>query len=496
MPSRSRYGQARAKSKPVIRRTTTSWESVFALETVSPHHDQGANFLLRQGIELAANKLWQIHTMLQQQIMFALQIALARENAVLNVTILHEASVFHRRDAIEALNDLRQRIIESIPIPAFMMVPPERRRGTSVSSASSYITAPPNQALTQYLPPGVTVPEEIEKEQARGLKRIFSSKKSQSSGGEQLSAKQALLAPLPPPPIPPKSHQRHASYSPTTEWPSPLFHNEPGSPMDLAARLQGLDLTWSPNDRSHSIAASSEYSAPSDSNGSASPPFRSDSFAMPAPLSPDPQYQGFHPGYPPVQRQEDTLANLRKSQTIVGSTISMPTRPQVHGRPSKSNNYYGFCKGAWETRDEVKSGMEVRSRPDGYSMYSTMTVWACKFCCFEGNAIGKKPYKFDEKIHTSQSGIRYRWIFLVKSHVKKKNYGPDKRETNFGCMFCCDNGQGTSIYGNVETLMNHIKMEHSKPMAPEVQQKMRCVQGRIAIDHEGFDINIPTVTSD
>lgn len=104
----------------------------------------------------------------------------------------------------------------------------------------------------------------------------------------------------------------------------------------------------------------------------------------------------------------------------------------------------------------------------------------------------KKPYKFDERIHKSASGIRYRWIFLVKSHVKKKMHGPDKKESNYGCVFCVDEGQGTSVYGNVETLMNHIIMEHSKPMSAETQQRMRCVQGRTAIDHEAFDINIPT----
>jgi hypothetical protein len=174
----------------------------------------------------------------------------------------------------------------------------------------------------------------------------------------------------------------------------------------------------------------------------------------------------------------------------------------MNGRPCKDNNYWGFCKGAWTTREEVKKGLEIYTVPGG--MYNMIQRWRCKYCHFQGDAFqrtasGKKKKEtiIDPNVYTSAVGIRYKWIFLAKCHVKKKNSGmggqsaAQKGDMNYGCLICSLEGHVTGVYGNVETLMNHIFMEHAHSMPERMLAKTRCVVGREAKAEEEWDLNIP-----
>jgi hypothetical protein len=159
------------------------------------------------------------------------------------------------------------------------------------------------------------------------------------------------------------------------------------------------------------------------------------------------------------------------------------------GRPSKENNYWGFCKGAWTNREDWRKGLQTQVLPAG--LYITKLVWRCKWCAFEGPLFGeKKPYHIDPRVYTAlESGVRYKFLFLAKSHVKRKQ-GKDEN-TCFGCVVCTNEGKGTSIFGNVETLCNHILLEHAKNgMSEEMQAKNKCIVGRVAEAGEDFDFNI------
>lgn len=121
----------------------------------------------------------------------------------------------------------------------------------------------------------------------------------------------------------------------------------------------------------------------------------------------------------------------------------------------------------------------------------------------------------DPRVRTAKCGIRYRWIFLAKSHVKKKhgasspeaNSAPaiagavgiaaaaagatNCADDNFGCVFCCLEDKVSGVYGGVETLMNHIALVHVADMSEQVQRKTKCILGRVAKSDEEFDINFP-----
>lgn len=166
------------------------------------------------------------------------------------------------------------------------------------------------------------------------------------------------------------------------------------------------------------------------------------------------------------------------------------------GRPCKDNNYWGFCKGAWDVREDVKKGLALRNMPLG--MYNTKEIWECRACNFRGNTyiithLGPKTKKqtvVDPNIHTSKSGIRYRWIFLAKSHVKKKTPDSAGEDCNFGCVICSVELKVTSIFGNVDTLMYHL-LEHVSDMSQTTMKQTRCIVGRTAGANEEWDVNMP-----
>jgi hypothetical protein len=160
----------------------------------------------------------------------------------------------------------------------------------------------------------------------------------------------------------------------------------------------------------------------------------------------------------------------------------------MRGRPSKENSYFVFCKSAWDIRVEFKRGMHKHHKEDGFHMFKT--VWLCKTCAFQGDAFGtEKAPIVDPNVHTAANGIRYRWIFLAKSHAKKRSM----EGASFGCVFCVSDGKATGLFGNVEVLMNHIIVEHAKGIRKDIMENNKCILGRVAKSSEEFDINIPPV---
>ncbi|KAF2501508.1 hypothetical protein BU16DRAFT_201395 [Lophium mytilinum] len=197
-----------------------------------------------------------------------------------------------------------------------------------------------------------------------------------------------------------------------------------------------------------------------------------------------------------------TRTTTSSSNTSTPSTINAAN--MLTGRPCKQNNYWGFCKGSWAVREELKKGLSVQTRPEG--LYNNVSVWQCKHCLFQGDTFHKtipgkkkKEIVIDPNIHTSAVGIKYRFIFLAKSHVKRKSstvnwdvmISGSKGGCSYGCVICCAEGKSTSIFGNVNTLMNHIFNTHAKGMTEEVQRSTKCVVGREPEPGEQWDVCIP-----
>ncbi|KAK7727098.1 hypothetical protein SLS57_003132 [Botryosphaeria dothidea] len=246
-----------------------------------------------------------------------------------------------------------------------------------------------------------------------------------------------------------------------------------------------------------------------------------------------------------------TVIPPQPAPPVLPTTAPTSTQPML-GRPCKANNYYNFCKGAWSLREDQKKSLAVRNKPVG--MYTSCLVWQCKECSFEGPTFGaKKPYLTDPNTYTyshpvgdAHVTIKYKWIFLAKSHVKiksssllrpmatehdttggniagflanhasttakstsdlsvasKEKHGDadqkylHKSGYSYGCSFCCAEGRVTSVYGNADTLFRHIAEAHAAPCAQQLstdaQARTKCIVGRTPVKGEEWDVWIPAV---
>jgi hypothetical protein len=111
---------------------------------------------------------------------------------------------------------------------------------------------------------------------------------------------------------------------------------------------------------------------------------------------------------------------------------------------------------------------------------------------FTGGVYGKaKHLKYDSRTYMDNTtGIRYKWLFLAKSHVAKKSSSTDASGSNcFGCIFCVDEGKETAVFGTAATLMSHISTEHKKP-GEEIAARNKCIVGQ-GVTMAEWDIQLP-----
>ncbi|KAJ4349863.1 uncharacterized protein N0V89_008482 [Didymosphaeria variabile] len=209
-------------------------------------------------------------------------------------------------------------------------------------------------------------------------------------------------------------------------------------------------------------------------------------------------------------RPVPSSSQLSVTPSVISTITTAAQEKMMSGRPCKDNNYWGFCKGAWATREDESKGLVLISRPEG--MFKSSQAWQCRHCLFEGLSCSvphptkknKKEAILDDQIRTSTMGIRYRWSFLAKSHVKKTSYSVGGRngageetECNFGCVICSVEGNVTGIYGSAEALMDHIANEHvyAGNMNHMTMMRSKVIVGRTAGEGEEWDVNIPSQES-
>jgi hypothetical protein len=161
-------------------------------------------------------------------------------------------------------------------------------------------------------------------------------------------------------------------------------------------------------------------------------------------------------------------------------------------KPSRKNNYLGFCKCAWrlQTGDEkafVKS-KDWTQRSASSTAYSlACDRFKCEF---------KSPYKssgnpsviWNKLVVDDKHGIKYRWSFLAKSHVTQKNVVNE--DYSYQCQFCVFSGLQVPVM-NLAMLLEHISVEHRKqPISDVILHETGCINDKIAKDGEKFDINL------
>ena len=183
-------------------------------------------------------------------------------------------------------------------------------------------------------------------------------------------------------------------------------------------------------------------------------------------------------GSSPRGRQESPTETL----------ISLGRKPTNISKPSSKDAYGGFCKGAYKLQVGLKDGLKLRNQSG--TMLGEGYYWACgsSKCAFDGPACKKdKDWVHDDTVHSCY-GIRYRWIFLAKSHIvmsKVKNHIYDYR-----CVFCVSEDYESPIFRDVKGLMEHVSKHRGQQLGDGVLRKLNCINKRVATEQEDFDINL------
>ena len=156
-------------------------------------------------------------------------------------------------------------------------------------------------------------------------------------------------------------------------------------------------------------------------------------------------------------------------------------------QPCSTNNYSGFCKGAFEL--QVGSDTLKRRKEMG-PLSSDPVYWACPSskCAFTGSAHRRhNDWVIDDRVRTLH-GVRFRWMFLAKSHVQQKRVKHGLH--NYICVFCVLQNRESPVISRDDDLMRHISQHRGEQLGEAILHRTSCINDRLALDHDEFDINL------
>ncbi|KAK7189077.1 hypothetical protein DPSP01_010336 [Paraphaeosphaeria sporulosa] len=193
----------------------------------------------------------------------------------------------------------------------------------------------------------------------------------------------------------------------------------------------------------------------------------------------------FSEKFPSPRFEPDYNARLQRLSPGLENIWVPLTRPAMH------NRYHGFCKGAWQIRKTVHEGLEVQITP---ALKEPVLHWACKECKFKSRAPNADTLP-DVVMSNQKYNIRFRWLFLAKSHHRADVSIDIMENYKFGCIFCAAEGKTGDTYDRLDHLMVHIISKH-KPitLTPEIRTKTKCVVGNVAHHLQDWDIHVPEAT--
>ncbi|KAI7198575.1 hypothetical protein KC316_g3701 [Hortaea werneckii] len=379
-------------------------------ESSSQDRQRRFGHLFVRGDLIAVMELQAVAIALQSGVIRALQNARDQENVLPNLTMLHDASITNRNNAIRSMDELCRRVIQRSSVPrqpgedsmqAFIAqsggfgFPLVLTRRNSEDSLESFQTASPA------LPSAVTVSDRRGSSRSPAISRFQSMRHASDSLVQRATSlvpsRTPGLSACPEPASRRRQHDDSAAFDVLDRVATLSVHeSDHGSVESNLGHRQSASLS--------SQAVSEELPAPdantarpqaipevateqrvelTSSTPSASQRFPDqDAVAQNTSMSaieahralsaPEVVTQEFSPRLmhnPTYLRQQQTpstiITNFRPqvSNTFLGSPIPItPVHEDVWHplpRPAKINNYHGFCKGAWQTRRAVQEGLSI-----------------------------------------------------------------------------------------------------------------------------------------
>lgn len=122
----------------------------------------------------------------------------------------------------------------------------------------------------------------------------------------------------------------------------------------------------------------------------------------------------------------------------------------------------------------------------GHAFYGCAST-KCQFQCPAME--DKRGFKMDTRVFNTPGGIKYRWLFLAKSHVPQK----DSRFPAFRCLVCILLKDDSAVYQSRDALFAHLA-DHQGAFLGDT-----LIEGQLSFDNQGarssgdldFDVRFP-----
>ncbi|KAI1625358.1 hypothetical protein EDD37DRAFT_383330 [Exophiala viscosa] len=182
-------------------------------------------------------------------------------------------------------------------------------------------------------------------------------------------------------------------------------------------------------------------------------------------------------------RAKDQDHSLSTASTLASTTKCWDIRGKEQDERLSTTSTLGpiihysgeYCKNAHELRDPYKKGLRweffegTLGRAVGYKCASPK-------CHFKDQAIWKnKGWEIDDGIRVHPVSLRYRWLFLAKSHIHQQAMGL----SSFRCLICTMFGDNSGPFRRAEPLLFHVA-EHKGGFLGETK-----LEGRLIFSNEG-----------
>ncbi|KAK3071088.1 hypothetical protein LTR53_009282 [Teratosphaeriaceae sp. CCFEE 6253] len=492
------------------------------------HKQFGAAF--EGGDAIATPALMDVAIALQTEVMQALHLARAVESAILDFTKLHESSLTCRTDATRAMDQLCQRIMASMQYqPHHFSGGADARNPSlsvrsdsaslhpsfseeSVEPLSASMGAPDSQTTnSQHLGPAVSIrsgPSSISGEdqlyhrdvEDSDVERMSELSAQDSALGSEKHLELVSTISMSTLNEPRRSFVRN---SPTIQQyqPDPQPGMTATGVLDIiparSATPSGGEI-GGPRTKSQDTDTSSTSSRRTTTRPSYAP--RTEKLGghirvldAPEVVPKEFEISSSLPQVvsPQIDRSSDKFLAYRTQADYEESLVTLPRGLDnvwtPLPRPAMHNRYHGFCRGAWQTR---KAGVQIPATR--YDDANEPRKTAQVLTSLRVPTADALP---DQILFNQKYSVRYRYLFLAKSHCSTETPSVLAEDYKYGCIFCAAQGQTTAVHEKLEHLILHIVSKHKTTMiTPETRTKTKCLVGGMTERAEDWDIHIPVST--
>lgn len=186
---------------------------------------------------------------------------------------------------------------------------------------------------------------------------------------------------------------------------------------------------------------------------------------------------------PAVSRQSTSLSTFSAISNLSTASTVYPI-----------TNFGGGCKYAYDLREGSTKKALCRIL---LGTYHTEVAYKCAStkCNFSGKAMkGNNGYQIDNRIRQYAEGVRYRWLFLAKSHVQQPR---DGERSLFRCLICTMLGDDSGNFEGCKDLLAHVA-DHQGAILGDAQLQGPIIfsnHGAVPASENDFDISLIQPTS-